>query len=99
MNHTNAIGGFPTILSDFLCVIVIMVERMAAQLMLEPIPAAADQYEYQHPATPQLKRASIPPDRVENVHTQHEQGDADDALHQRVDPLGQDRAKPDREQA
>ena len=67
--HGTAIGSFPAILGDLVRMIVAMVERRSVQFMLEPVPAPPNEHEHQHPATPQLKRAPIPPERVENVST------------------------------
>ena len=68
---------------------------------LEPAPAVADAVEHEHPAAahPELGPvAEVLPQRHEHPDPQDQQREADDAAHDRVDPVGQHRAEREGQQ-
>ena len=66
------------------------------QARLEEAPAVADAVEHEHPAAAQPERRhrrGVAIERVQDPEPEDDQGEADDAAHDRVDPVRQQRAE------
>ena len=72
---------------------------LAGDAAAQPFPAVARQGDDHHPPTLQAKVASVSHEREDDPDAEEEQGEADNPAHQGVDPIGQQRAEPDREEA
>ena len=75
---------------------------MAVKPCLEPAPAVAHAVEDEHPAAPKpelLATSRIAIDRVHDPQAQRDEGEPDDATHDRVQPVGEERAEGERGQA
>ena len=72
---------------------------VAVHAGLETPPCVADAVEDEHPPAPEPERVTGPGvavDGVEDPGAEAEEGDADDATHDRVEPVGQERAERER---
>jgi hypothetical protein len=75
---------------------------VAADAVLQAVQAVARGREHEHPAAPQLEVALAAPveeQRVEDPEAKRDQRQADDPLHDRVDPLGQQGLEVQRQRA